>query len=274
VPPKLTVVGARGFIGSAVTSRAAEWEVRALRHDEIPEGEALGHVVYCSGVAFGADRQPLQAYERHAWALARLLRTCTYERLVYVSSTRVYDGSSGTDETTAACLRSDAPGDVYALSKLAGEGIALAASLENRVVRLSNVYGPSVRSELFLSDILKQAVRTGRISLRSSLESSKDYVSVEDVADSILQIATASRERVYNIAAGTNVTHRSLIEAIRRSAPVDVEVAADAPATLVPAIDTRRLQAEFPFAPRSVVDDLPALVDAFRAALEAESTGG
>jgi nucleoside-diphosphate-sugar epimerase len=159
-------------------------------------------------------------------------------------------------------------GDTYALSKVAGEGLVLAASTHNRVVRLSNVYGRSFRSNLFLSDILRQAVQTGSISLRSCLDSSKDYISVDDVSELILTIAGDSEERIYNIAAGYNTTHRQLIDEIVRLRGVRIEVPDDAPKNVVPLIDVRLIKDEFGFGPRDVVSDLADLVSAFASELE------
>ena len=264
-PNTLSVIGARGFVGSAILERAVEEgiDARGYRHDEVPLDVELGTIVYCSGLASGADRAPLDAYRQHVAALIVLLRNATYERVVYVSSTRVYDHGNGTHEDDSVAFRPFQQSDTYALSKAAGEGLVLSANANNRVVRLSNVYGPSLRSELFLSDILRQAARSGKIALRSSLESSKDYVSVRDAAELILKIASSSEQPIYNIAAGRNTTHRQLIEEIQRWWDVKVEIAAGAPTIVVPAIDVSRTQGEFPFQPMDVVNDMKELLHAF-----------
>ena len=261
---RIAVVGARGFIGSAIARRARAdgHEVMECRHDALPEGN-LGIVLYCSGVAWGADRDPIAAYRRHVADLLPLLEPARSERLVYLSSTRVYDHASKTSEATPPALRSDDPADTYALSKLAGEGLVLSAGPQHRVVRCSNVYGESFRSELFLSDILRQAATTGRIAIRTALDSSKDYVSVDDVAEAVLAIAAGSEHRIYNVAAGRNTTHGALLAAIARAVPFELSVAPDAPTVVAPLIDAGRLQSEFPFEPRDVLEDVGGLARAF-----------
>jgi nucleoside-diphosphate-sugar epimerase len=239
-------------------------DVIACSHDAVPE-TYLGTIVYCSGVAWGADAAPLEAYELHAATLLRLLRSHEYDRAIYLSSTRVYGRSPSTSEASPVAILTDSPADTYPATKLAGEGIALAASPENRVIRCSNVYGASLRSELFLSDIVRQAAQTGCIDLRSSLESSKDYISVEDVATLVLRIAAGSRRRIYNVAAGCNTTHAALVETIVGASRVQVRVPPDAPIVMVPEIDVARVMEEFSFVPRDVIDDIPDLLRAFRA---------
>ncbi|HTU82336.1 MAG TPA: NAD-dependent epimerase/dehydratase family protein [Candidatus Acidoferrales bacterium] len=262
---RVTVVGARGFIGGAVAAAARRRgdEVLEASHGDVETGRDLGTVIYCSGIAWGASEAPLEAYDAHVVAVARLLRDARYDRFVYLSSTRVYDASPATDEETPAAVRADAAADVYVASKLAGENLVLAANPANRVVRASNTFGASLRSQLFLSDVLRQAVTTGRIQLRSALESSKDYVSVEDVAERTLDVASRGTHRIYNVAAGRNTTHRALIDAIRRVLPVDVEIAPGSPATTAQPIDVARVQAEFPFVPAEVCAEVPRLLQAF-----------
>ena len=264
---RITVVGARGFIGSAVAAaaRAQSKDVVECTHDAVPSDVELGTLVYCSGFAWGAERDPFNAYRVHAVDVANILERARYAQAIYISSTRVYDRANESDESADTPVRAGARADVYAASKLAGEGIVLAAREENRVVRCSNVYGESLRSELFLSDILRQAAKTGRISIRSSLRSAKDYVSVVDVADCVLRIAGGSRERIYNVAAGRNTTHGALLDRLHSVVPFELEIAPQSPDVVVREIDVRRIQDEFAFEARDVLDDLPRLAEAFRA---------
>ncbi len=273
---RVTVVGARGFIGGRVAARARRlgYEVLECSHDAVPLGRDLGSIVYASGIAWDAQLRPLESYELHASAVVRLLARARYERLVYLSSTRVYDRAGATVEETAPALRPDVADDTYALSKLAGEGAVLAAKAENRVIRCSNVYGESFRSGLFLSDVLRQAATTGRIAIRTSLDSSKDYVSVDDVADLALRVASESRERVYNVAAGKNTTHRALLEVILQAVPARVVVAPGAPTVTVPEIDAGRVRSEFGFLARDVLADLPGVARAFLLNLGPASVDG
>ena len=263
---RVTVVGARGFIGGAVAARAQSLGIDVLRcrHDNVPRDRQLGTVIYCSGVAWDAEKRPLDAYDVHVASVLRLLENAAFKRLVYISSTRVYGRAEHTNEDAVLVCAPALAAETYAQSKISGEQLVLAAGAENRVVRLSNVYGASLRSQLFLSDVLRQAAGSGTIYLHTSLESSKDYVSVDDAAKAILQIAASSRERIYNVAAGYNTTHRAIIDALSSCTTVSVNVPNDAPVNVTPCIDVRRLRGEFGLSHRSLIDDLPYLVEAFR----------
>jgi nucleoside-diphosphate-sugar epimerase len=129
------------------------------------------------------------------------------------------------------------------------------------VARLSNVYGPGLQQHAFLSVVLRQAAERGRVTLESSLDSARDFVSVADVVPVLTRIALDGRERVYNVAAGAAVTNRELTEALARLTGCEVVVDPAAPRVRRPLVDVARLRDELGFAPRRLLDDLPALLE-------------
>jgi nucleoside-diphosphate-sugar epimerase len=264
---RLTVIGARGFVGSALEqhARLGGLDVVGASHDRIPK-DSLGTVIYCSGLACGASERPLEAFRLHVCVPIQVLSEARYDRFIYVSSTRVYDTAIATNEDVSLPVQPLDVRSTYATSKSAGEAAVLSASANNVVVRLSNVFGPQMRSNVFLNDILHQAVSTGRIELRTALDSSKDYIAVDDVADLLLRIASAGTQRVYNLAAGYNTTHAQLTRAIAATLPVEVVVVPGAPLAVAPTIDIGRVRREFKFTPRNVVEAMPAMLRALQEA--------
>ncbi len=260
-----TVVGARGFIGGAfvraLRSRGAA--VLEVSHEEaVTVAGDLGDVIYASGVAWNANEQVGAAVRAHVDVPVIMLRK-PLRSFTYVSSTRVYGDCAATAETTPARI---AAGDVYAATKAAGEAVVLSDERHAmRVVRLSNVYGASFRSALMLSDFLRQAATTGQIEVRSSVDSEKDHVSVEDAVEMTLQIAERGRERIYNVAAGRNTRQGDILDAIERASGCHISVAPDAPVVAFSSIDVSRLRSEFDFSARDVIADIPQLWRAFRA---------
>ncbi|MBV8424463.1 MAG: SDR family oxidoreductase [Candidatus Eremiobacteraeota bacterium] len=259
-----TVVGARGFIGSAFLRALQQRGIQAvgMSHDEALLAQIdLGDVIYASGIAWDAQKRPDDAQRLHAAVPAALLAK-RLRSFTYISSTRVYGFSTSTQEDN---VRQFDASDVYAATKTAGENAVLNDPRPRmRVLRLSNVYGPSFRSGLMLSDFLRQAATTGRIVVRSSRDSEKDHVSIDDVVDVGLRIAFTGRERLYNIAAGRNTKQGLLLDAIAAASKCTIEIMPDAPAVVFAPIDVARVRKEFGFETRDVLDDLPRLWREFK----------
>jgi nucleoside-diphosphate-sugar epimerase len=260
-----TVVGARGFIGAAFLRSLAERGVEAigLTHAQALEFTGdLGDVIYASGVAWDANRRLTDAVRMHVDVPLALLGK-RLRSLTYVSSTRVYGDSVTTHEATPASI---AQGDVYAATKTAGEIIVFSDPRpEMRVVRLSNVYGPSFRSGLMSSEFLRQAATTRAIEVRSGRDSEKDHVSVQDVVDVTLRIVASGKERVYNVGAGRNTKQGELLDRIAAVSGARVDVKPGSPAIRFAPIDVTRIRNEFGFRGRDVLDDVPTLWCAFEA---------
>ncbi len=264
---RFTVLGARGLIGSRLAAALARdgHEVRTpLRDDDLTNG-SLGHVIYAIGLTSDFRTRTYDTITAHVCRLNEILRECRFESLLYLSSTRVYQGLTGTvDETTNLVVNPRRTDDLYNLSKLAGESLALASGQPTRIARISNVYDPSDLSDNFLSSVIRAAVTTGVVSLETAADSSKDYVRLDDVVFALSRIAVAGRGRVYNVCSGANLSHAQLAERLAALVPCQVRYAAGATAATFPTISNRRLLAEFSFSPASLVEDLPALVAAYR----------
>ena len=265
----ITILGASGFIGSQLARKLAadRLDHRAIgRNDPIPD-ENLGHVIYCIGVTADFRQRPLDTAEAHVCALLELIRNHQFESLLYLSSTRVYADDESSNEEKPLHVSPRNPPDLYNISKAMGESIVMNCAPNARVARLSNVYGPDFHSDNFLPSIVRDAVTGEKLVLRTAPESAKDYISVDDVVNALVQIATRGRERIYNVASGVNVSHRELAEKLRALTGCKIEFVANAPVAKFPPIDIERLRSEFAFAPSSVVDDLPQLVESYKKAL-------
>lgn len=261
----ITVLGARGFIGSHLIRRLQAEGVPHLapaRAEDL-RGRDLGRIIDCIGLTANFRQRLFDTVDGHIGHLLPILREATFESFVYLSSTRVYKYAVATDETLPLMVTPSDPDDLYNSSKLMGEAVVLAAG--GQVARLSNVYGQDFRSSNFLTSLIGDAVDTGHVTLRTSLESAKDYVHVDQVVSALLDIARKGRQRIYNVASGRSTTHRAIMERLCASTGCTVDVVQDAPCMTFPPITIARLQSEFPFAPVSVLDDVNWLVDAFRA---------
>ncbi len=281
---KFTVLGSTGFIGSHVTdlARAGGHEVVCPARDESLDGQELGHVIYAIGVTADFRRRPYDTVTAHVTKLQEILTRTSFESLVYLSSTRVYsrcaaggvtenDPQSISENALIPVLSSDF-NDLYNLSKLMGESLALTLGHRVKIARLSNVVGLDFASDNFLISILRDSLRWGRVEMKSSLDSAKDYISVEDVANVVLRLGVEGRHAIYNVAAGTNTTHREILRQVVRLTRTEVTVNEGSPTIGFPRIDNSRLRTDLGFTPRLLKEMLPALVDELRAHL-AQQTG-
>ncbi|MCZ8376787.1 MAG: NAD(P)-dependent oxidoreductase [Beijerinckiaceae bacterium] len=261
---RFTILGASGTIGRRLVAwlRAAGEEVFApARGDEAIWREDLGAVVYCIGVTADFRSRPLETVEAHVGLLRRLLADARFDRLVYLSSTRVYGGAAHDDqpvrEDMSLAVNPHSGSDLYNLSKLMGESLCLHGSHGRAcVARLSNVVGgEDADSENFIPSLLRDAA-TGRIHLRSALDSAKDYIHIDDVVPLLARMARGPATGIYNIASGSRTTHAEWIDAITAATGAEVTVEPGAPRILFPPIDITRIRAEFGADPREAVRSL------------------
>ena len=262
-----TVLGASGFIGGRLAAHlragghavatpprmAADDYVAALR------GRDLGHVVYCIGLTADFRTRPFETVEAHVGLLQRVLGECAFASLTYLSSTRVYQHSARGHETEMLRVDPTRRDDIFALSKLLGESLCLNSGKPVRIVRPSNVFAEGDPSENFLPSVLREARRTGRVLIKLSAQSAKDYVAVEDVVRWLSAIATSGKQTLYNLAAGANTTNGAIAERLRELG-IAVDFASGGETIVFPPIDNTRVAAEFGPPSASVIDRLPDLL--------------
>lgn len=260
---EVTILGSSGFIGSHLLRafRSSGVSCYTPSRAEPLTHRPLGQVFYCIGLTSDFRTRPFDTVAAHVCRLREVLEGCEFERLVYLSSTRVYGRCEGRpDEEAVLPVSSADPSDLYNISKLMGESLALSAGRPCQVVRLSNVYGRDAHSSNFLTSVVRDAVLTGSVVLRTALSSEKDYIHVDQAVTLLMKIAAHGRHRVYNVASGVNTSNAALMECLARQTGAAVTVLPDAPAVLFPALDVRRIREEFGAVASDVTGDIQDLV--------------
>ena len=112
---------------------------------------------------------------------------------------------------------------------------------------------------------MREVIATGRLTLRDSLDTSRDYVSVDDATDCIMEIATTGRHRIYNVGTGRPVSNRELAERFRELTGCEVERLPGGASLCRPQLSVDRVRQEFGFRGSDILADLPALLDAYQA---------
>jgi nucleoside-diphosphate-sugar epimerase len=205
---RATIVGAAGFVGRRLHARllADGWDVftPAKRDPALFRGE-LGTVFYCAGLTADYDARPFDTVEAHASLVSELARAAGFEKLIYLSSTRLYDGhpKAEVSEDEALVLDPADPRRIYDLSKALGENVTLTRTGgRGAVARLANVYDWEPDAPGFLSQWLIRARTEREIRLESSPHIRRDYIHLDDVVSALIAMAQAQAPGIVNVASG------------------------------------------------------------------------
>jgi nucleoside-diphosphate-sugar epimerase len=212
-----SVIGAGGFIGARVaqTLRADGQEVFAPGRGDEVLGRDLGRVFYCAGLTGDYRTRPFDTVEAHVGLLSRILERGRFERLVYLSSTRVYDANPEAHGREDAPLRVN-PGDpehLYELSKLLGENLTVNRSGgRGAAARISYAFDWTPDGAGFLSNWLRRAGESRRLALDTSPGEGRDYIHRDDAVAGLRAILDSDLNGLVNVAAGRVVTNAELAE--------------------------------------------------------------
>lgn len=211
-----TVLGATGFIGrqlvATLTDRGKSVWAPEKQSPEIFK-KPLGTVFYCIGLTGDYTRSPRATINAHAAYLAEILENASFEHLVYLSSTRLYDGMQigSADGSMSLNLNPNNPRHLYDLSKALGENLCLTASkLRASVARLSCVYNLKCESPGFLSQLLWRYRTENSLTVDSSPNICRDYISLEDTISSLIAIGEHQNCQIFNVASGTNTYNKDI----------------------------------------------------------------
>ncbi|MCC4226132.1 SDR family oxidoreductase [Vibrio campbellii] len=264
----LTIVGAHGFVGSSlirkIKSQGLEYQI-LTRELDINPSDNLGTVLYCAG--YGDCSEPQQVIEANLIHLENIFKF-KLDRLVYLSSTRLYLNSKNTRENCDLTICSDDSRKLFNLSKMAAEEICfLNKNVETVILRPSNIYGLATKSKLFLPSITRDAVTKGVINMFVSKEYEKDYVNVSDVVDAMLFYAKRETEmkfHVVNVASGKNTSAQYIADKIHGETGCKVNWNENISKDVFYPINIDKISREMSFHPKDIKEDIICLVNKFK----------
>lgn len=245
---RYTVIGASGFVGARLVERlqADGHDVFApARGDEAVFTADLGRVAYCAGLTADYLARPFDTVEAHVALIARVLERSRFDRLVYLSSTRLYDwaGPEGGREDEPLSLTPSEPRHLYDLSKGLGENLCLTQSGGRAAVaRLACVWDWAEGAPGFLSEWMRAARRSRTLSFDSSTAYVRDYVHLDDTVAALRAMLDQGAGGIVNVATGENVSNGELAEVFERCG-WRVSLARSGPKQAAPVCSTERLRA-------------------------------
>jgi nucleoside-diphosphate-sugar epimerase len=238
-----TVYGAQGFIGRRLTARlrADGHEVLTPGRGDAVDAQDLGRVIYAAGLTGDYRTRPFDAVEAHVSLLSRILERARFDRLVYLSSTRLYQAAAVGREDAPLNIDPNDPEHLYELTKALGENLTLHRSGgRGAVARLSYVFDEQPGAAGFLSDWLNRARQGGDIEIASSPSAGRDYIHLDDVVQALVVMADSSENTLINVASGQATTNAEIAQVFAETGRRVTFTAKDQPAE-APAIDISRL---------------------------------
>ena len=191
--------------------------------------DGITHVIYLAGLnQVACEARPVEAVAVSglgALHLAEEAARAAVQRFVYISSFHVYGSVEAELLTEELAVQ---PRNHYGLSRRVGEMycslVAERRGLSVVILRLSNGYGAPADEQadcwsLVVNDLCRQAIREGRLVLRSSGRQQRDFLAMRDILAGMqlfLKVPAASLgQRVFNLGSGVSVSVLEVAERIR-----------------------------------------------------------
>jgi nucleoside-diphosphate-sugar epimerase len=235
-PSRVVVIGAGGFVGSAICTRLAadKVPVLALTRNELdllkPEAAATlqrllradDSVVFVSALAPTRNNAMLIDNLRMAEAACAALAAQPVGHLVYVSSDAVYS-----DEVNPVTERSwQQPSSLHGVMHLAREVMLRAAlKLPLAILRPTLIYGAKDPHNGYGPNRFRRLAAKGEaITLFGEGEEKRDHILVDDVAALTSAVLHHRSNGFLNIATGRSASFREVAEMVVALSPRSVEI--------------------------------------------------
>ena len=254
------VIGAKGFVGSAIIRRV---ECVGLSRQDVdlatPDSLAAvdGKVVIFTASTMPVRRQEDTAFQTNLDMLDPLLRARP-RFICYLSTDALYPFDVTVTEKTEP-----APITAYAKMHLERE-MALQAKFADRllIVRMCQIFGPGDPHNAYgPMRMLRDACKTKRIFVFGQGEERRDHLYVDDAAEAICALTKAKHLGVINLATGTSETFADVARMVAEQVPCQIDHLPRQQPVAHRDIDISALRLAHPtFAPRGLTKGLQQTV--------------
>ncbi len=166
------------------------FNVLRFNPDIIVHCGAMTHVDLC-------ESEPEKSYQQTVESTKNLLEVASQcnARFVYLSTDYVFDGTDG-PYTEAAPVN---PLSVYAKHKLEAEQMALSASENTLVLRVTNIYGNEERGKNFVARIISQCRAGEKLILKLPYDQYATPTNALDIARAMFLLLRDGKSGIYHI---------------------------------------------------------------------------
>ncbi len=222
---KYIIYGANGFMGSNIASYLRKKKLKVITPNKKQILNTKGVVIYCVGSDdwFG---NPLKNYESNFVHLYNVIKSHTkFESFVFLSSTRVYlDSKKKLISEDDDLILNTTSRYKFNSQKIICENFLLSQNKNIKIIRLSNVYGKQNEQKTFLPSLIKDAVKKNKINIQLNINSSKDYIYLDDALRGIYLLAKNKKAHgIFNLAYGKNFKVKDIIKIIKKETKCNIK---------------------------------------------------
>jgi UDP-glucose 4-epimerase len=242
--PTTAVIGASGFIGSAVSAAIVGHGGSCARYTrsvpfvtvagELDEGVCRARTIYWLASSIRPAAADSRASEADQRAMQRLLKLLSDQhpdspRLVVVSSGgTVYDAATPPPYSELSPTRAV---NSYGAAMLAIEALVAEHGSEHLVIRASNAYGPGQparRGQGVIAHWFDSLARHEPIHIIGNPQTARDYIYIDDLVEALLRVADLdSPPPVVNIGSGVGTSLAELADLVASVTAREVAVSHD-----------------------------------------------
>lgn len=262
-----TIVGSTGFIGKNLYHflRSRGEKVNCInRGDLLDIDKDYGLLIYCAG--YGDCKKSAEAVlEGNVLWLLEIIKNVKYQRLIYLSSTRLYLDNGKSEENCNLYINSNDDRRLFNITKLLAEELCVRLAKNVVIIRPSNVYGLALDSQLFIPMIIKNAIINKKVDMFVSKKYTKDYICVDDLVEVIHKISKEKIKHgeIINVASGVNVNAEDIARILIEKTEATINWHDVTSEDFFPEIDISKLHSLVKHKNRYILDDMAKMIEEF-----------
>jgi len=235
---KILVAGSKGFIGSALKKKLEDlnFQITEFKGDVSVSqsykdivNKTFSHCFHLAAKTFVPDSWSNSAefIKTNVIGTERILNYCSGKKisLTYLSA-YLYGIPERLPISETHPLK---PNNPYALSKYLAENLCRYYSVKHKlkvtVFRPFNVYGPNQDKKFLIPSVIEQVLNSKNTISVKDIAPKRDYIYIDDLIEAmILSMNNNKRYAVYNIASGTSISVKKVIDVIQKAAKTNKKI--------------------------------------------------